>query len=95
MPFFHAHRLSRITIAEVDRYREGKVREGRLSAGDINKTLVRLGQVLDVAEERALIACNPLRVTPKRRTLKAPKPRAVWLDRAEQIIARSRAITPP
>jgi integrase len=87
LPFFHAHRLSGITIAEVDRYRDKKVREGRLSAGEINKTLVRLGQILDVAEERELIARNPLRVNPKRRKLKAPKPRAVWLDRAEQIVA--------
>jgi integrase len=74
-------------VAEVDRYREAKVREGRLSAGEINKTLVRLGQILDVAEERELIGRNPMRVNPRRRKLKAPKPRAIWLDRAEQITA--------
>jgi integrase len=28
LPFFHAHRLVDITVAEVDRYREFKVREG-------------------------------------------------------------------
>jgi len=74
-------------VAEVDRYREAKVREARLSAGEINKTLIRLGQILDVAEERELIVRNPLRVNPRRRKLKASKPRAVWLDRAEQIEA--------
>lgn len=87
LPFFHAHAVSQITVAEVDRYREARVREGRLSAGEINKTLVRLGQILDVAEERELIARNPLRVNPRRRKLKASKPRVVWLDRAEQIEA--------
>ncbi len=79
LPHLHAHRLSEITVAEVDRYREAKVREGRLSPGEINKTLTRLGQILDVAEERELIARNPMRVNPRRRKLKAPKPRAVWL----------------
>jgi integrase len=87
LPALHALRLSQITVAEVDRYREAKVREGRLSAGEINKTLVRLGQILDVAEERELIGRNPMRVNPRRRKLKASKPRAIWLDRAEQITA--------
>lgn len=91
LPTFHARRLSQITVAEVDRYREARVREGRLSPGEINKTLVRLGQILDVAEERDLIARNPLRVNPRRRKLKASKPRAVWLDRAEQVEALLRA----
>ncbi len=87
LPVFHAHRLSEITVAEVDRYRDRKVREGRLSPGEVNKTLVRLGQILDVAEERELVARNPLRVNPRRRKLKVSKPRAVWLDRAEQVEA--------
>jgi integrase len=87
LPFFHAHLLSQVTVAEVDRYRDERVREGRLSAGEVNKTLVRLGQILDVAEERELIPRNPLRVNPKRRKLKVSKPRAVWLDQAEQVDA--------
>ena len=33
LPFFHRHRLPQITVAEVDRYREFKVREGLLGAG--------------------------------------------------------------
>lgn len=33
-----------------------------LSNETINKLLVRLGQILDVAEERELIARNPMRV---------------------------------
>ena len=40
-----------------------------------------------MADERELIPRNPMRVNPKRRKLKASKPRAVWLDRAEQIQA--------
>jgi integrase len=114
LPFFAGHRLSQITVAEVDRYRDAKVRERRgrdaqiraaqtpeqlrearalpgLSAGEINKTLVRLGQILDVADERELIDRNPLRVNPRRRKLKASKPASVWLDRADQITALLRA----
>lgn len=42
LPFFAEHKLSQITIAEVDRYRAVKVREGVLSATSINKTITRL-----------------------------------------------------
>jgi integrase len=118
LPFFAKHRLSQITVAEVDRYRNAKVREsearakvvadwkarmaaetdrGRLrelarqrpprplGATSINKTLTRLGQILDQADEYGMIDRNPLRVNPRNRKLKASKPPAVWLDRAEQI----------
>jgi integrase len=85
LPFFHAHRLTQITVAEVDRYRAAKVREGRLSASSINKTLTRLGQILDVADERELIARNPMSVNRRRRKLRAPAPSRSYLDQAEQI----------
>src|SRR5881394_557176 len=68
LPFFHRHRLSQITVAEVDRYREHKVREAVLSAESINKTITRLGQILAVAEERDLIARNPVRVNTRNRS---------------------------
>ena len=67
LPFFQHHALSDITIAEVDRYRQHKVHQrdllcARRDAGEpidhrplgnetINKTIVRLGQVLDLAVE--------------------------------------------
>jgi len=57
------------------------------AAADINKTLTRLGQILDVADEAGLIERNPTRINPRNRRLKAAKPRRVWLDRAEQIEA--------
>ena len=83
LPFFKRHRLSQITIAEVDRYRAAKVKQGKLSATSINKTLTRLAQILEVAVEYGLIERNPARG--KRRRLKATKPAPVWLDSAEQI----------
>ena len=51
LPFFKRHRLSQITIAEVDRYRAAKVKQGKLSAVSINKTLTLLAQILEVAVE--------------------------------------------
>jgi hypothetical protein len=81
------HRLSEITVAEVDRYRQAKVAEERLSPVSINKTLTRLGQILEVAVERELIPRNPANVGGKRRRLKAPKPARKYLDRAEQVRA--------
>lgn len=84
LPFFKTHRLSQITIAEVDRYRHAQVR-GTLSATSINKTITRLAQILEVAVEYGLIAANPAKG--RRRRLKAVQAVPVWLDRAEQIEA--------
>ncbi len=85
LPFFASHSLGEITIAEVDRYRQLKVREGRISATSTNKTIARLAQILDVAMERELISRNPARG--RRRRLKQARPIRTSLDRAEQIEA--------
>ncbi len=85
LPFFAEHRLSAITIAEVDRYRQEKVREGVLGPTSINKTLTRLAQILEVAVERELIPRN--RARGRRRRLKQRQPERTWLDRGEHIAA--------
>lgn len=120
LPFFAQHRLSQISVEEVDRYRSHKVRQAAeiaaaiadahanrravpnvkvtdrrgntwtrpvkpLSAASINKTITRLGQVLEDAVEYGLIDRNPAKG--KRRRVKAARPAPVWLDRAEHIAA--------
>jgi integrase len=87
LPHFARHRLSQITVAEVDRYRQARVQEHRLSPESINKTLTRLGQILDTAEEYGLVDRNPMRVNPRKRKLRATRSPAVWLDRADQIVS--------
>ncbi|MGZ6563286.1 MAG: tyrosine-type recombinase/integrase [Solirubrobacteraceae bacterium] len=79
------HRLSQITIAEVDRYRATKVRERVLSPTSINKTITRLAQILEVAVEYQLVDSSPAKG--KRRRVKASRPAPVWLDRADHIAA--------
>ena len=91
LPFFAKHRLDQITVQEVDRYRQHKVREGRIGARMINKTLTRLAQILEVAVEYELIARNP--ATGRRRRLKVGRPRPVHLDSAGQIAALLDAAT--
>lgn len=83
LPFFEKHRLSQITIAEVDRYRNAKVREGRLGARSINMTLALLAQILEVAVEYGHLERNP--ASGRRRRLKAPRPRPVHLDTADHL----------
>lgn len=115
LPFFGNHRLSQITIAEVDRYRQSKVSEAKairtaiaegkpprqqyvdkrgqtrsrpsrpLSVTSINKTLMRLAQILEVAVEHGLIDANYAKG--RRRRLKPQKTLPIWLDRAEHIEA--------
>ena len=100
LPYFRHHRLSDITIAEVDRFKQYKLAEREriakahakgetrlrpLSNETINKLLTRLGQILDVAEERELIARNPMRVNTRNRKLKVNRPARSYLDSARQI----------
>lgn len=118
LPFFKEHRLSRITVVEVDRYRAAKVREAArlakaqevwqariaaeqdepkrkelrkqrpprpLAPPSLNKTIITLAQILEVAVEYEIIARNPAKG--RRLRLKASKPAPVWLDRAQQIEA--------
>jgi integrase len=87
LPFFAKHQLNQITVAEVDRYRSTKARAGKLGAVSINKTLTRLGQILDVAEEREFIARNPMSVNRRRRKLRVPAPKRTYIDKAEHLHA--------
>jgi integrase len=93
LPFFAKHRLSEITVEEVDRYRTAKVYErergiSRMSNGSINKTIGRLAQILAVAVEYGHIDRNP--ALGQRRRLKAAKPVSKWLD-SEQVAPLLRA----
>ena len=85
LPFFKDHRLTAINVAEVDRYKAAKLREGRLGASQINKTLKLLAMVMDMAIEYELIdRANPARG--RRRRVKAPKPKRTWVE-PEQLLA--------
>jgi len=46
LPHFAGMQVQAMTVEDVDRYRRAKVREGRLSASSINKTLRHLSAVL-------------------------------------------------
>lgn len=80
LPAFAGKRLDAITVADVDAYRTRKVAEGRLGATSINRTITRLGQILDVAQERGWLVQNPVRVNPRNRKLKAVRPARPWLE---------------
>lgn len=84
LPAFADHRLSQITVAEIDGYKAAKLREGKLGPAGINKTLKRLAQILEVAVEYGHIERNPAKGT--RRRIKEPPP-ARSLVEIEQIPA--------
>ena len=98
LPFFKHHRLSEITAQEVDRYKAAKVREREeeqidrpLSNRTINKTLTRLGQILDAAIRYDLIDHNPVKT--KVEKLKEAEPKRARLT-GEQVQALLRAAGP-
>jgi integrase len=89
LPFFAKHRVSQISIPEVDAYRVAKVGERLdptvirpLSNDSINKTIKRLAQVLDMAVEYGYLSANPARG--RRRRLKPDHPRRARMQ-AEQV----------
>ncbi|HEU4905580.1 MAG TPA: site-specific integrase [Solirubrobacterales bacterium] len=89
LPFFKDHWLSEITAQEVDRYKAAKVREREdglierpLSNRTINKTLTRLGQILDAAVRYELIEHNPVKT--KVEKLKEAEPKRARLT-GEQV----------
>jgi integrase len=86
LPFFKDHQLSAITAAEVDRYKLAKVCQGKLAPAQINKTLKRLSQILDVAVDYGHIASNPAVSRGGRRRVKESTPRRTWVE-PEQLLA--------
>jgi integrase len=86
LPFFAAYRLSQIDAALVDRYKAAKAREGTLCAAQINKTLKRLSQILELAVDYGYLPRNPAASRGGRRRLKESKPRRSWVE-PEQLMA--------
>jgi integrase len=84
LPFFKDHSLAAITVEEVDRYRAAKLREGALAPNAVNKTLTRLAQILEVAQEYGHIDRNPAKG--KRRRAKTTTPKRTWVE-PEQLMA--------
>ena len=84
LPHFAKHRLTAITVEEVDRYKAAKLREGKLAPAQINKTLKRLSQILEVAEEYGAHRPQPGRS--KRRRVKVSKVQRSWVE-PEQALA--------
>lgn len=78
LPHFAGHRLSEVSIEEVDRYAHAKVSEGRLSNGSINKTLEVLSAVMTVAVEYGHLPLNP--ASGRRRRLSITKPARLHLE---------------
>jgi integrase len=78
-----AIRLDAITVEDVDRYRLGKVRAGKLNATSINKTLQVLSAVLESACEYGHVSRNVAHG--RRRRLPSVTPSRTALDRAEHI----------
>lgn len=86
LPWFGRLPLSAITAQEVDRYKRAKASEqGGLSAESINKTIVLLAQIMDVAVEYELVERNPAKG--KNRRLRAAKPTRTYIDSADGIDA--------
>ena len=76
--WFGRYRVDEITEELVDDYRAFKLREGKLSASTINKTLRLLARILDKAVRRGYLKRNPARGEDSR--LNESTPRRIWLE---------------
>ncbi len=81
LPYFAHHQLGQIDARAIDKYVAAKVAEQKLAASQINKSLLRLAQILSEAQEYGLISTNPLEGRAgRRRRLRAEQPRRASLD---------------
>jgi hypothetical protein len=95
LPFIKDHRLSEITAHEADRSKGAKVREREhgeikrpLSNRPINKTLTRLGPILDAAVRYDRLDHNPVKA--KVEKLTEAEPRLARLAREQvQVLLRA------
>ncbi len=92
LPYFGEMPLAHISARSVDHYKMSKQKEratkeregGRgLSNLSINKTLTRLGQILERAQDYGLIESNP--ALGKKRRAKVSKGRKTYLNTADQL----------
>ena len=90
LPFFAEHRLSQITIAEVDRYRTTRCVEGTLSARRSTRRSRGSAQILEVAVEYELIDAQPGEGQAPAREGAASRRRCGWTGRADRGAARRR-----
>lgn len=93
LPFFQGHRVSEITAREIDRYKAEKVREREaalverpLSNRTINKTLTRLGQILDVALRYELIDSNPVKVKVSKLKERPPTRERMYANQVQALL---------
>ncbi len=86
LPFFAKYYLSQIGVADVDRYKAAKAAEGVLAPAQINKTLKRLAQILELAVDYGYLSRNPAASKGGRRRVKEPEPRRSWVE-PEQLMA--------
>jgi integrase len=80
LPFLANYRLSEIDAAVVDRYKATKARGRALAPAQINKTLKRLAQILELAVDYGYLPRNPAASKGGRRRVKEPKPKRSWVE---------------
>jgi integrase len=85
LPYFLERALDDLSARDVDEYAHFKLREKRVSASSINKTIATLSAILEEAVEHEIIPRNV--AAGKRRKLPVEKPRRTFLDRAEHVAA--------
>jgi integrase len=85
LPHFAGKLIDTITVEDVDVFRTGKAREGRLNPTSINKLLGTLAAILEDAVEYGLIPRNPAKG--RRRRLASIDPARSWIDRADHLAA--------
>jgi integrase len=85
--YFEPHTLAEITPAEVDRYVQAKLREGKLSAGSINRTVGVLAAVLEDAVEYGYLERNDAKGRRRKLPTSAPTRAHLEPDHVEVLLA--------
>jgi len=78
-----------VTRDRIEQYRSERIK--LISASTINKELIKLGQLLDMAMERGAITLNPAREIRRLRDLRERKPRALTKEETSRLLEAARA----
>lgn len=80
LPVFAGYPLDQIGVADIDRYKSAKLREGALGPAQINKTTKLMAQILDRAMEYGVLPEGRNVARGKGRRLREPKPERIWVE---------------
>ena len=83
--FGDSTQISSLTTERIESYRHHRISKG-ISAATVNKEMVKLAQIFDIAVEKKVVDANPARKLKKLKDFRGRKPRALTKDEIARLL---------